>query len=78
MCPARCLWYGRCVALLAMIAVILVVNITLVLNSIFQNVIAANGYMGHGTKLKKSVNWESVGGGWVTSIPELNGPGRRL
>lgn len=59
MCPAQCLWYGRCVALLAMMVVILVVNITLVLNSIFQNVIAANGYRGHGTKelCKLGVCW---------------------
>lgn len=30
------------------------------------------------TELKNSVNWESAGGGRVTFIPELNGPGRGL
>lgn len=60
---AQRLLYRRYAALLAMMVVIFVLNITLVLNSVFQNAIAANGYRGHGTKelCKLGVCWWWVG-----------------
>ena len=69
--PARCLLCSRRAVLLAPTVVILVpVNIALVLSGIFQSVVAANGYMGHGTRELCKHRF------WCWRFGDFNWPGR--